>query len=481
MADYGVTSQGFVRKPLTVIKQELEQELRDLFGDIRTDPQSGFGQLIGVFASREADWWELAEKTYNSNFPATASGVSLDNAVSLTGTVRTPAQAASMVVQHEGSEGTVVPSGTEVSDTETGFSFSLTAEVTITSSNLHRALYTIDSDSEASYSITINGVVSTFTLSGGESATDIASNLASEISTNLSGAVAATNDGSSVIVETTDPDDVADFFEATAESTDVTLAEIWTPGLYACTVTGDVNVPVEAIDTIETPVTGLDQVMNLAASFGGSDTLTDDQLRIKRQLELQGANSATLLAIKSRVLNEVDGVSQVFVFENATDSVDVEGRPPNSIEVVVEGGLEAEVAQKIFDVKAAGIETFGSESENVTDPNGDTQVVKFNRPTPVDIYLEIDITQNSEEVLPSDFASRVESTVLETGEGFEIGEDVILQKFFGPIYTDVSGIATIVIRAGTSPSPVGTSNLIIAAREFARFTSANITVQDVTP
>lgn len=481
MADYGVTAQGFVRKPLVVIKQELEQELRDIFGSIRTDPQSGFGQLIGVFASREADWWELAEKTYNSNFPASASGVSLDNAVSLTGTVRTAAQAASLVVQMEGDEGTVVPSGTQVSDTETGFIFSLLTETTITKSNLHKAVYTVDSDTEASYSITINGVVSTFTLSGGESTTDIAAGLASEISSNLSGDVTATNDGASVVVETVDPDDVAEFFDATAEGTDITLTEIWTPGLYECTVTGDVNVPAGGIDTIETPVTGFSQADNLAASFGGSDVLTDDQLRIKQQQELQGTNSATLLAIKSRVLNEVSGVTEVFVFENDTDTVDVEGRPPNSIEVVVEGGLESEVAQKIFDVKAAGIETFGSEVEDVIDPNGDTQSVKFNRPTPVDIYMIVEITQNAEEVLPANFASLIESQVLATGEALEIGEDVILQRFFGPIYSNVEGIATITIKAGFSPAPAGTSNLPIASREFARFTSANITVTDVTP
>jgi uncharacterized phage protein gp47/JayE len=481
MADYGVTAQGFVRKPLVVIKQELEQEIRDLFGDIRTDPQSGFGQLIGVFASREADWWELAEKTYNSNFPASASGVSLDNAVSLTGTVRTAAQAASLVVQMEGDEGAVIPSGTQVSDTETGFIFSLLTETTITESNLHKAVYTVDSDTEASYSITINGVVSTFTLSGGESATDIAAGLASEISSNLSGDVTATNEGASVIVVIDDSDDVSSFFEATAEGTGITLTEIWTPGLYECTVTGDVNVPAGGIDTIETPVTGFDQADNIAASFGGSDVLTDDQLRIKQQNELQGANSATLLAIKSRVLNEVDGVTEVFVFQNDTDTVDGEGRPPNSIEVVVEGGLESEIAQKIFDVKSAGIETFGSEVENVIDPNGDTQVAKFNRPTPVDIYMIVEIIQNDEETLPSNFASLIENSVLETGEALDIGEDVILQRFFGPIYSSVSGIASITIKADTSPAPSATTNIAIAAREFARFTSANVTVTDVTP
>lgn len=478
---FGLTPQGFALKRLEDIREEMRTTVRDQFGDVRTDPESVFGQIIDIFASREADWWEQLENVYNSNFPKTASGVSLDNAVSLTGTVRTPAQPANAVVQHEGTEGTTVPAGTQVSDDAIGEAYTLQTDIEITQSNLHKAVYTVDTDSEASYTITINGVANTFTLSGGESTTDIASGIVDEINTNLSANVTASNSTNTITVVNNDTDDVTDFFDATSESTGITITEIWTPGLYESVNTGDINSAAGAIDTIDTPVVNLNQVENLSASFGGSATQTDDELRAKQQNELQGTAAATLQAIKARVANEVENVTQVFVFENATETTDGEGRPPHSIEVVVDGGVEADIAQKIFDLKPAGIQTFGSIAQNVIDPNGDTQSVNFNRPTEKTVYFIIDITRNDEEVLPSDFATQIKDIVVETGNGLEIGEDVILQKFFGPIYSGVQGIATILIRAGFAPAPIGTSNLLIAAREFASFSAANIFVQDVTP
>lgn len=75
MAEYGVTAQGYVRKPLAAIKAELEARLRTEFGsDLILSPQSPMGQLVGLVADMisEADLRNL--DVYQSYDPDQAEG-----------------------------------------------------------------------------------------------------------------------------------------------------------------------------------------------------------------------------------------------------------------------------------------------------------------------------------------------------------------------------------------------------------------------
>lgn len=47
---FGLTAQGFKAKRLVDIQTDLENQLLAEFGDINLDPQSIFGQQIGVFS-----------------------------------------------------------------------------------------------------------------------------------------------------------------------------------------------------------------------------------------------------------------------------------------------------------------------------------------------------------------------------------------------------------------------------------------------
>lgn len=76
---YGVTPQGFGRKPLPAILSEIEQRNRDRFGqDVIQTGESPLGQLNGVVADITADLWQLAEAVYQSYDPDQAEGVRLD-------------------------------------------------------------------------------------------------------------------------------------------------------------------------------------------------------------------------------------------------------------------------------------------------------------------------------------------------------------------------------------------------------------------
>lgn len=85
MTIYGVTSSGFVRKPLNIILAELEAANITEFGpDVIQTPQSPMGQWNGLRASLIAQAWELAEAVYHARDPDQAEGVQLD----MLGTIR---------------------------------------------------------------------------------------------------------------------------------------------------------------------------------------------------------------------------------------------------------------------------------------------------------------------------------------------------------------------------------------------------------
>ena len=113
MPDYGITDEGYVIKPLTVIEAEIDEALKTTFGDqINTTPQTIFGQLKGIAAEREFKIWELNEDIYNAGYRPTATGASLDNVNSLISADRLGALNSRVNGQALfGTIGTVVPIG----------------------------------------------------------------------------------------------------------------------------------------------------------------------------------------------------------------------------------------------------------------------------------------------------------------------------------------------------------------------------------
>ena len=86
---YGLTVDGFVKKPLSVIKIETEEKLTLAFGEqIDTIPQSVFGIIIGVLSEEKALEWETLEQSYLSFYPSTAQGNPLSELVLLNGLQR---------------------------------------------------------------------------------------------------------------------------------------------------------------------------------------------------------------------------------------------------------------------------------------------------------------------------------------------------------------------------------------------------------
>jgi hypothetical protein len=89
---FGLTSNGLAIMRQSDIISAFQAQLQAALGqNINVLPQSILGQITNIVAEREALVWELLEAVYNSQYPATAEGTSLDNILALTGLKRLPA------------------------------------------------------------------------------------------------------------------------------------------------------------------------------------------------------------------------------------------------------------------------------------------------------------------------------------------------------------------------------------------------------
>lgn len=79
MTVYGIQPTGYVRKPLSTILAEIEDQMVTEFGPgvIQTS-QSPLGQINGLMADLISEVWELAEAVYQENDPDQAEGVNLE-------------------------------------------------------------------------------------------------------------------------------------------------------------------------------------------------------------------------------------------------------------------------------------------------------------------------------------------------------------------------------------------------------------------
>jgi uncharacterized phage protein gp47/JayE len=129
---YGLTDEGFVTKPFEDVLTDIQEEYKATWGAaINLAAQSNFGQLSGIDANLLADIWALLLAVYNSQYPDTASGASLDNVCSITGTVREQPAPSTVTATLTGTPSTTIPAGTVFSVTGAGTKFQTDADVTL--------------------------------------------------------------------------------------------------------------------------------------------------------------------------------------------------------------------------------------------------------------------------------------------------------------------------------------------------------------
>jgi len=297
---FGITPQGFVRKPKEQILADLYLLAQSEFGaDIDLSDFSPMGHFCKMFAESQNELWELFEDYFYQSYIDTAVGVHLDRLGSLAGLSRKSPQKESVDVVFVGEDYTDIPAG-----------------------------FLIQSKSRKQFVTTERAVIT-------------------------SGTVTV----SAIALE---------------------------DGL-------DSRVTADQLTEIVTPMAGLDSVSNPESSLGGAELESDAdyRARIINTIEtLSQNNSGSIDYIQTVILNE-DDVTTCNVIENPY-SVEYNDMPPHSIHVLVGGGSESRVAELIFNLKPAGIETIGEILVNHSH-NGVIHPIKFSRPTYTDVYVRVTV------------------------------------------------------------------------------------------
>lgn len=239
---------------------------------------------------------------------------------------------------------------------------------------------------------------------------------------------------------------------------------------------GPIQANAGTLNVIETPVVGMDSFTNELDAEIGKEIEEDPELKKRVDQQLQVAGSATIEAINSE-LNGKEYIEKAIVFQNKYSIPDLDGRPPHSLDIVVLGGDEEQVADDIFKVIGGGIETIGDITKNVIDSQGFAQEIKFSRPEEIDIWVEIDLTIDPS-LFPSDGANQVAALVLAYGNLQTVGQKIIIfgTNGLGGCFDSVPGINDFEIRIGKTIYPISDDNVAIAPRETARFDSSRISV-----
>lgn len=470
---YGLTRDGFRRKRLPEILSDINRRVSDRLGvEIKTGSNSLFGQLHGVFAYEIADLWEQAENTYNAMYPNTATGVSLSNAAGLAGISAISGTQSRLLATCYGTDGTVIPYGAQItSSAENGSHWECIAtNAAISKNKACYAAYSISSAIQAGtvYTIKINEVTASYTAVSGDTASKVLSTLMKSFPD-----IPYSMDNGILSIRTTAKGETF-----TTEAQNITISSIGTPIQFRCVTVGAINPDIGTINQIVTSVPGWTGVLNQYAASVGQDAETDTHLRQRWNRSLFSRGSTNIDAIAEALADNVTGVTTVKVYENRTDVTDTDGRPPHSIEAIVEGGENDDIAKVIWKTKAGGINTYGTEHGTTMDANGIEQTLYFNRPSPVKIWLKVVISEIPDETLAPAAVQQIVAALLAKGQGQAVGEDVILQRYFSTIFKAASGVGYISLTAATGDTAgtYSTSNISITPRQIAVFDAARIEV-----
>lgn len=183
------------------------------------------------------------------------------------------------------------------------------------------------------------------------------------------------------------------------------------------------------------------------AGGAGRNDETDDEFRL-RQKKFAGYGLATydkMYAYMAGVVGEGNFSLQVNDEDYVQNNI-----PPHRFEFVFKDGIgdNDNLAQAIWNCKAAGIKPYGNVSGTAVAINGVRFTMYFSRPVYTRLWISVEITEYSEESLPENWRDAIVAAVNDfAATEYSPGKDVIPKRLYGPIYQAVPGILDIVVKA----------------------------------
>lgn len=468
----GLTANGFLIKTFEEINDEVKTKLQDSFGTINLDESSVFSQFSGIYSEREALIWLALGALYGSLDPDTATGFSLDNIAAYTNITRQNATYTTVVAELTGVNQTLILEDSEATATGVNAVFKLKSEVSISNDKALVINIEVLDTNFSVYSININGTLIEYTKVPGDTPREIVFGLVTLINIIFT-TIEANNINDVLNIKTLNSNTFSTYITDGLGIVDVTVL-----GDFVSDTLGFIPLPANALNKIQTPIVGWKSINNPLAGITGRNIETDNELRIRRVLSSKIGGS-TPEGIKARVLN-TPGVTSCKVIENRLLVPDVDGRPGNSFETLVLGGVDLDVANAIWLSSPAATATFGNVSVTIIDSSGDNQVIKFSRPTKMYIFVTVTITLDTSGAYPTEGDAVIKDGINKQINMLTVGQDVIYQSLNTSIFS-VPGISSAVITIGGTlvegtPPAQSSANVLISNTQTAVTDIAKINI-----
>jgi len=477
-----LTEKGLViRRQPEVLASMLSsyQELVDPNLAIRDDEK--FGQDANITATKIAELEEGLEVVVNSQNPLKAEGTSLDDIGVL---LNVPRQAAAKsYTSTQGfteQNGYILNAGSILENPNTLDRFVTTSSLTITTNACTRAEYSINTVLDSTlYRININDTAYTFTSDGSATALEIITGLKASIDATSPTLFTATldTDNTYLVIEGVNNQVLKVSTLAYMSTHDVTSL-----GYVEAQEFGSIDAPSNSVTNMITSSSVT--TTNSTAYITGRDKESDEVYRT-RMLTTQGTGGkATVEAIQDDV-TVTEGVTVAKVTENDTSVVDGEGRPANSFETVVQGGVDLDIATAVRVAKPAGIQSYGNTGVVTTNKYGTQKTIYITRPPTINLAFKVEYTEHTETSFPADGVDLIKASIVESTDQLSLGQDVIPINYFGGIITAVGSLEALIVSVqqitnqGDTPNPANwqTTKLSISDSEYARTILSDITVE----
>lgn len=253
---------------------------------------------------------------------------------------------------------------------------------------------------------------------------------------------------------------------------------------FASVEYGPIPCPINTLTLIVTSILGWEVVNNSQAGTLGTNTQSDAQARAYRNNTLGFQGVALPTAIVSAIY-ETEGVHSLWFQENVaatTETINGISMVGHSMYVCVQGGSDLDVATAILENKSVGCAMVGDETINVVEPSsGQTYVVKFQRPTEVEIGVQITVVNQSSLTNPT---AAVKTAILnyaaglQDGEpGFVVGSSVSVFEIASAVNRENPGLFVTVVEIATPPGgSYSAAEIPIGVDEIATIIASDIAV-----
>ena len=499
-----LTDKGLVVPRFPEINADIQQSQQDKVDpDLDfSNPKSFINQLNQIEAAGLTRLYELAEQIQAESSVLTATGNNLERiGLEFFGISRIRPAFTKIQQQVIAPLGTTIPNQTRFTGTDPSVVFVLQETKVVSYDSITRASFTINQVNGESYQFSINGKsynsgpITIISYDSAAQAMQAAYDADPIINVNFN--IDVLFDGGVPSDRTEITTDIPVNFQLLSPITLIKTydgaqgtqpVEYWLE--VESLVEGDVIPTLNSLNRAAPPITNLTSTTNPnPATSIGNDAEEQEVYRARLLSTRQTAGLATPEAIKNAIL-QVEGVSFASIIENETGVEDtLNGIGPYGFKAIVQGGDQSDIARAIAVSKGAATPTFGDITELYTDSEGSTQNIKFSRPTIIYVAARVRYNKYDEELFPITGEQTIAEKIIEVVNDLGIGEDLIPDRFYGALYSAVSGLGNMDIEfdiiandstPATDPGIVWSDAQIpVPATSFVQTQAISVLVQEI--